>query len=175
MYIHNAGHAILAYLGHLKGYHFIHESIGDENINHLCRFALLESGNALSKEFHIPMVEIMAHIDDLMRRFGNRALKDTVARVGRDPMRKLSFDDRLIGAAKLAQKHKIVPLYICLGIASAFKFSEPEDNYSQKMQNMIDSEGLEKVLEEVCKLNPNEPLGSIIMMFYRLFNWTTMI
>jgi len=168
IYIHNAGHAILAYLGHLKGYRFIYECIDDATINHICRFALLESGLALSKECHIPIEEITAHIDDLMRRFGNRALKDTVARVGKDPMRKLSSDDRLIGAAKLAQKHKIVPLYICLGAANAFRFNDMEDNSSKEMQNMINRDGFEEVLKQVCKLNPDEALGKRIIMYYRL-------
>jgi len=175
LYIHNAGHAILAYLGHLKGYRFIYECIGDTTINHICRFALLESGVALSKEFHIPMEEIMAYIDDLMRRFGNKALKDTVARVGRDPMRKLSSDDRLIGAAKLAQKQGIVPLYICLSAANALRFNEPEDDSSQRMQKVINHDGPEEVLKQVCNLNPDETLGRLIIMYYRFINKNTVV
>ena len=164
LYVHNAGHAILAYLGHLKGYRYIYECISDTKINHICRFALLESGVALSKEFHIPMEEITVHIDDLMKRFGNRALKDTVTRVGRDPLRKLSSVDRLIGAAKLAQKQGIVPLYICLGAANALRFNEPDDDASQRMQNMINQDGAEGVLKQVCNLNHDETLGKTIMM-----------
>ncbi len=42
-------------------------------------------------------------------------LKDTCARVGGDPARKLSPDDRLIGAAKTALAQGIVPAYIAVG------------------------------------------------------------
>ena len=175
LYIHNAGHAILAYLGHLKGYSFIYECQNDTIINQICRFSLQESGLALSKEFHIPIEEIVAYIDDLMKRFGNRALKDIVARVGRDPIRKLSSDDRLIGAAKLAQKHDIIPLYICLGAASALKFNELGDTSAQRMQSIIKHDGPEEVLKQVCHLNTDETLGKMIIMYYRFMNKNTIV
>ena len=44
----------------------------------------------------------MLHITDLLNRFTNAALKDTCARVGGDPARKLSPDDRMIGSSALA-------------------------------------------------------------------------
>lgn len=173
LYIHNAGHAILAYLGHMKGYRYIYECNNNKHLNHICRSALLESGRALSEEFDISMDEITGHINDLMKRFGNRALKDTVARVGRDPLRKLSADDRLIGAARLAEEHCIVPLYLCLGAAAALKFKEQDDASAQRMQETINREGPEGILKEVCKLNPNEALWKIIKMYYYLLDDNT--
>jgi mannitol-1-phosphate 5-dehydrogenase len=44
------------------------------------------------------------HIDDLLHRFRNKALGDTVFRVGRDLGRKLRYDDRLMGAIILAEQ-----------------------------------------------------------------------
>ncbi|MGE4465792.1 MAG: hypothetical protein AB7D32_12570, partial [Sphaerochaeta sp.] len=41
--------------------------------------------------------ELDAHIEDLLTRFSNHALGDTVHRVGRDLERKLRYDDRLLG------------------------------------------------------------------------------
>ena len=45
------------------------------------------------------------HIDDLTNRFRNKVLGDTVFRIGSDLKRKLSGDDRVVGAIKLARKH----------------------------------------------------------------------
>jgi D-lyxose ketol-isomerase len=45
-----------------------------------------------------------ALIDDLFRRYANTALDDPVLRVGRDPRRKLSRDDRLVGALELCHQ-----------------------------------------------------------------------
>ena len=50
-----------------------------------------------------------AHTHDLLRRFTNRALGDTIFRLGRDPLRKLAPKDRLVGAARLAEKAGIFP------------------------------------------------------------------
>ena len=47
------------------------------------------------------------HIDDLLRRFTNQALGDTIFRVGRDLLRKLSREDRLIGAMLFDQAHGV--------------------------------------------------------------------
>ena len=44
------------------------------------------------------------HIDDLIFRFRNIALGDTIFRVGQDLMRKLSADDRFMGAIHLAMQ-----------------------------------------------------------------------
>ncbi len=42
------------------------------------------------------------YVEDLIVRMVNPYVRDTVARVGRDPARKLGWDDRLVGAMRLA-------------------------------------------------------------------------
>ena len=65
------------------------------------------SGEALRLEY--PGVftadDIESHIEDLLYRFRNRALGDTVFRVGRDLARKLHRRDRVVGALALIVKH----------------------------------------------------------------------
>ena len=62
---------------------------------------------------------LLAHTEDLIRRFGNRALGDTCARVGADIPRKLARSDRLSGAACSAQEAGIRPVWFSLGAAAA--------------------------------------------------------
>ncbi len=168
LYIHNAGHAILAYLGYIKGYRFIYECIEDKSINHICRFALYESGSALSEEYSIQSGEINEYIADLMKRFRNRALKDTVERVGRAPLRKLGNTDRLVGAANLSLRRGSIPIYLCMGIASALKFSSKDDDEAQTMQKTISDCGPEKILQDICKLKPDDMIFSLILNFYNI-------
>jgi mannitol-1-phosphate 5-dehydrogenase len=54
------------------------------------------------------------HIGDLLLRFRNRALGDTLYRVGCDLPRKLGPDDRLTGAIKLAIEYESCPMIKCL-------------------------------------------------------------
>ena len=44
-----------------------------------------ESALALTRKFRPPAGSLLANIDDLLHRFGNRALGDTILRLGRDP------------------------------------------------------------------------------------------
>ena len=44
------------------------------------------------------------HIEDLLKRFGNKNLGDTIFRVGHDLERKLGKDDRFMGIVRLAQE-----------------------------------------------------------------------
>ncbi len=87
LFTHNTAHAICAYLGYQKGYKYIWESIEDKGIRDTVRGALMETGNALIKKHHFKSQEQRDLIDNIIQRFGNRALGDTVARVGKAPIR----------------------------------------------------------------------------------------
>ena len=50
-----------------------------------------------------------AYADDLLERMTNPYLHDLVERVGRDPQRKLGWDDRLIGTMRVAMAQGITP------------------------------------------------------------------
>ena len=89
LFVHNMGHAICAYFGWLKGYTYVYESAEDPEIAGKAKAAMLNVAAALSKDYGIPFKEVESNVYDLIRRFGNRVLKDTNARVGGDPKRKL--------------------------------------------------------------------------------------
>ena len=56
--------------------------------------------------------------DDLLQRMFNPFLHDTVERVGRDPQRKLGWDDRLIGTMRVALGQEVPPLRYAFGAAA---------------------------------------------------------
>jgi mannitol-1-phosphate/altronate dehydrogenase len=56
---------------------------------------------------------------DLLLRMFNPYLGDTVERVGRDPGRKLEWDDRLVGTVRIAQQQGLNPVRYALGTAAA--------------------------------------------------------
>lgn len=124
LFLHNMGHSLTAYLGRLGGYTYIYEAIADESIRDIVTKAMYASAEALSAEHNKPYAEVGHYADNLMDRFGNRYLGDTVERVGRDLKRKLGVNDRLLGAIRLCEKHKIDTLYIKLGIGAAILFGE---------------------------------------------------
>jgi mannitol-1-phosphate 5-dehydrogenase len=59
------------------------------------------------------------YADDLLARMVNPFLHDSVERVGRDPQRKLGWDDRLVGTLRVALGQGIKPSRYAFGVAAA--------------------------------------------------------
>lgn len=163
LYIHNMGHATCAYLGDILGLEYIYESIDKDEVYVIVRGAMQESARALSLCYGVALEDILKHIDDLLVRFTNAALKDTCKRVGGDPKRKLSPADRLIGAADLALKNGVTPAYITIGAAAALK------RYISEAEGMEqNAENAAKVLAEVSALESDSSLAKMILTNYLL-------
>ena len=163
LYVHNMGHATCAYLGDLLGLEYIYQSIDVAETRVLVQNAMTESAMALSVKYGVELDKLMLHIQDLLGRFTNAALKDTCARVGGDPGRKLSPDDRLIGSATLALEQGITPAYIAVGAAAGLKrYIDEAEGMTQGM------EAAEKVLSEVSGLQPADTLAQMILKMYAL-------
>jgi mannitol-1-phosphate 5-dehydrogenase len=167
LFIHNMGHAVCAYLGMHSGYNYIYEAIDDPEILIIVKNAMLESAQALSMEYNIPVRTLLSRIDDLLIRFKNKALGDICRRVGNDPVRKLSGDDRLVGSALLCMINGIVPYHIIIGIAAALHRYLMEKEQIQNIKNA------EQALIELARLDRNDQLVSLILDKYCLFMYGT--
>lgn len=162
IYTHNAGHSICAYLGYQKGYEFIWEALEDKDIYSVVTGALRETGEALIKKHNFNSQKHYEHVDDLLYRFANKALGDTVCRVGRDPIRKLGPNDRLIGSAKLVLEYDIEPINICKGIAAALKYDYSEDQSACRLSGSIKQKGTDWVFENICKIDPQSKIAKLV-------------
>lgn len=163
LYIHNMGHATCAYLGDILGLDYIYQSIDVPEVRVLVQNAMLESAMALSRKYGVELEKIVLHITDLLHRFTNAALKDTCARVGGDPGRKLAPADRLIGSATLALEQGITPAYIAVGAAAGLK------RYINEAEGMEQGmESAKKVLHDVSELDASSTLGGMILSMYEL-------
>jgi mannitol-1-phosphate 5-dehydrogenase len=106
-FIHNLGHTTAAWFGHFK--HpmatFIYEVLDDIEVYKFTREVMIQSAGILSVAYKNDFTasDLEEHIDDLLIRFRNKALKDTIYRVGHDLVRKLGSDDRFAGAIHLAE------------------------------------------------------------------------
>ncbi len=162
LFLHNMSHAALAYLGY-PTYEIIWQCLEKQTIETHCRAALSMTACALAAEYGLTLESLKAFTEDLIGRFANKALGDTVARVAADPLRKLRPDDRLIGAANLCVKHGGEPLALAHIIAAALRYDNPNDPAAQELQTRRRAEGDEAVLQSVCGLGPDSPLTRLIM------------
>jgi len=119
LFIHNLGHAAVAYLGLIKGYKYIAEAAEDAEILFLAKSAMLESAAALNYENRGDAANLNRSIGSLLYRFSNRYLGDTCERVAADPLRKLGGEDRLVGALKNCENFGLPYVYIAAAVAAA--------------------------------------------------------
>lgn len=167
LYIHNAGHATLGYLGYRRGHTYGYEALSDPWVKRRLSCALDEAGRALVAEYGFEPVSFQEHVDYLLVRFANRALSDPISRLCRDPLRKLAPNDRLVGAARLAERHGIQPTGLARGIAAALTYDHAEDPHAVALQTKLAQEGLEGTLQSVCGIQRDEPLAALVQAHYR--------
>ena len=163
LFLHNGGHALCAYLGYEKGYEYIWQAIADPEIYEAARASMIASAAALVAKFGEGVREnVMSNVTDLLFRFQNKALKDTVARVGADPVRKLRRNDRIVGAALFAIEQGVDPAPIVKGIAAALKFDRAEDATAPEIQRTLREQGIDFVMRQYMGLSPDELLYGMI-------------
>ena len=162
LYLHNMSHAALAYLGYRRGHEFIWECASDPSVSEVCRVALTEIVPALTAEYGLSRDALTAFAEDLLQRFANQALGDTVARVAADPLRKLRPDDRLVGTARLCLKHAVLPSALAVVIAAALRYDAPDDPGAQKLLRLRRQLGVAGVLESVCGTKIGSELGRLV-------------
>ncbi len=163
----NSGHAICAYLGALKGYRTIVESIADPAIGALVHQAMWESGEGLIKKFSFDPDAHHAYIERIFARFQNPFLADETTRVAREPIRKLAPTDRLMKPLMTAYGYGLNVDHLIFGAAAALHFNCPEDEQSVELMKAIEAEGVEKTLEKYTGLKPGDALFTRILDVYR--------
>lgn len=164
----NTGHAICAYLGFLNDKSTIEESINDENIHHIVKSAMIESGDGLCKKHNFDVNDHKNYIEKIINRFKNPYLHDDVTRVGREPIRKLSINDRLVKPMLTAYEYDLPVDFLLTGIAAALHFSNPEDSESVLMQEKIAKYGLRDAVADITSIADKELLSKIEENYYKL-------
>ncbi|WP_297979079.1 mannitol-1-phosphate 5-dehydrogenase [uncultured Oscillibacter sp.] len=163
----NSGHAICAYLGYMKGYKTIKDSIADPAIGGIVHAAISESGEGLIREFGFDPDVHHAYVEKIFARYQNPFLEDEVLRVGREPIRKLEAGDRLIKPLVTTASYGLPVDHLIFGAAAALRFNCPEDPQSVELLQRVQSEGPAAALAAYSGLKPENPLTGRILDVYR--------
>ena len=166
LYVHNCGHALMSYVAYQRGYEYAYEALEDNEIRSFMLAGLRESVDGICAKFKADRDWLYAHVDDLLKRFANRSLGDTVYRLGRDPIRKLAAEDRLVGAANLAVEGGGRPVHLAWGIAAALLFNPADDPSAPALQAKIKENGVEAALAEVSGIQKDSVLGKLVLDAY---------
>lgn len=154
----NTGHATTAYFGAQAGIEKISDALAVPEIAAKVA-ATLEETSALLEAVHgLDAAELADYRATILRRFANPALPDTVGRVGRQPLRKLSRHERFVGPAAAAAERGLSTSALVAAMGAALEFDEPSDEQSVELQRRLRDEDAATFTASVTGLDPDHPL-----------------
>lgn len=157
----NLRHVTFAFVGSFYGYETINEAVRDPYTRKCAYYAWKEGRQALLKEYGLPIPDDEA-VKIEFERFASAFFEDRLDRIGRQPIRKLSPNDRLVGPALLCLKHQIIPYFISRSIAYGFFYHDPADKEAQELQRYVCESGIERAIGRYCRLNRQKSSEKIL-------------
>jgi mannitol-1-phosphate 5-dehydrogenase len=154
----NTGHAAAAYFGFEAGLEKISDAMADQDVAADVGAVLEETKELLVAKHGFNRDEQEAYVQKILGRFTNPHLPDTVNRVGRAPLRKLSRHERFIGPAAELAERGIVPEALLGAIAAALRFNDPADTEAVELAKILAASTPEDATEKITGLERSHPL-----------------
>lgn len=177
-FIHNLGHATAAYFGYLKYPEaiYMYEILADPKILSFTKNVMEQSAAILRKVYpdEFTALDLSQHINNLLSRFQNKNLRDTLFRVGSDLHRKLGKDDRFMGIIRLAEEVNLSFDNILEALSMGILFQGTDEQCmlypGDKLfhQKWLKDRGA--VLQEVCGLDQENDSELIWQIYQNLDN-----
>lgn len=159
----NTGHAATAYFGRRAGITKISDVLEDAGVRAQVEAVLAETKQLLVAKFGFAPEVQQAYVEKILTRFTNPHLPDTVERVGRAPLRKISRTERFVGpAAELAESGSSAEALVA-AVGAALAFDVPEDPESAELQSRLaeargDRSATDQLATELTGIGPQHPL-----------------
>jgi mannitol-1-phosphate 5-dehydrogenase len=159
----NTGHAATAYHGFVRGIKKLSDALADDVVRTAVEGVLSETRQLLVAKHEFSDEAQQAYVDKILQRFANPHLPDTVDRVGRQPLRKLSRSERLIGPAAELADRGVRPQHLLATVEAALSFDVPDDPESVELQQLLKTLPAEAATERICGLTPADPLYADVL------------
>ncbi|MFP5368252.1 MAG: mannitol-1-phosphate 5-dehydrogenase, partial [Actinomycetes bacterium] len=122
------------------------------------RAVLGETKQLLVEKHGFDAAEQEAYVRKILGRFTNPHLPDTVSRVGRAPLRKLSRHERFVGPAAELAERGTTPGALLKAIASALRFDDPADAEAVELGQILASTEPGEATGRITGLSQDHPL-----------------
>lgn len=160
LYTYNAASCVIAYLGALKGYTDYGEAANDEEIQTLLDENYAVTNRVICREFGYDKKDQEEFAALSRVKFCDRTITDTIARNAREPQRKLTRNERIIGPMLLMQKYgEDTSVLVKTAAAMLLYDAEGEDEWKRIKENS----SYEEILEHICGLERNNALFERIL------------
>ena len=156
----NTGHASLAYVGQQNGCSTIVEAMNKTHVREIVESVLQETSQVLVRRHSFDESAQAEYVAKTLERFADPELDDPVSRVGREPGRKLSRNDRLIAPAAYLAEWGIEPLALLEAISAALVFEDDTDPGVEVLHNKLARLSAEDFVSEIMGVKASHPLAA---------------
>ncbi|MDO5661804.1 MAG: mannitol-1-phosphate 5-dehydrogenase [Brachybacterium sp.] len=154
----NTGHATTAWFGRQAGFEKIADAIVDETVRPHVAAALSETATLLVVKHGFEAETQREYVQKILARFANPHLPDTVDRVGRAPMRKLSRHERIIGPAAELAERGLGSAALVGALTAALDFTPEGDEEVTQLQAILASGDADEATVQITGLEEEHPL-----------------
>ncbi len=158
LYTVNTGHCAIAYLGQKAGQLTISTALLDPDIEREVAAVLEETSIALVIKHGLSQLEQQDYVQKTLKRLRNPLLDDLIIRVGRDPIRKISRTERIIGPALILAESGQEPKALMGVLEAALEFEIPDDKTNLDLQNHLQSLSTEDFVTLYMGLSPSDAI-----------------
>jgi mannitol-1-phosphate 5-dehydrogenase len=155
----NTGHATVAYHGFVAGADKISDAVAIPAVRSELESVLAETSDLLVRRHELDPEVHRAYVQAIIARFENPHLPDTVTRVGRQPLRKLSRDERFVSPAASLAEDGTEPTALLDAMGAALRFDVADDEQSVELQALLASDTSDAdVVTQITGLAAEHPL-----------------
>ena len=167
IYIINCGHAISGYYGQVHGYEIVQDVLRDTALLAEVKAAMLESASALEKKYGFTHESLVDYMEAMMvKRFLTPGVADPITRVSREPIRKISPNDRIMGPAYQCEEYGLENGHLLKGVACALRFRNPDDAQADELQAFIAENGVEAAICKYTGLEAGSRMFRVVLDEY---------
>jgi mannitol-1-phosphate 5-dehydrogenase len=162
LYIKNTGHFAIGVMGFRKGYALMDQAARDPEVFELVDRATRESAWAVATKHRFDRDWLEHYRATFLEAMKSPFLPDGVSRVIREPMRKLTREERLVGPAMLACELGGKYQALAKMIALALTLDNQADAQCRELRARLAGEGSKKTIAAVCGVPEGHPLSAEI-------------
>lgn len=163
LYTVNTAHLATAYLGQLAGHHTIVEALSDSKIFNETAAVLSETSKVLIAKHKLDRKRHEAYVAKTLARLANPAVDDEIVRVGRQPLRKLAKNERLIGPALYFAEHFGEPERLLSVVSAALSFQSDNEPEVQRLGLLLASLTTDEFVAEVFGVGSHQALHKYLV------------
>ncbi|MBF4550136.1 mannitol-1-phosphate 5-dehydrogenase [Pseudoclavibacter sp. VKM Ac-2888] len=158
----NTGHATIAYHGFVAGATNMQDALAISAVASEVEAVLGETSRVLVTQFGFSEEDHAEYVATTLSRFANRDLPDQPARVGRQPLRKLSAKERFVRPASEAEAAGLPYDALVRAIGAALRFDFPADQESVELQQKLSTLDAETFTREVTGLEGGALFAAVV-------------